>query len=145
MKSKGFDDLSVEKIHEKIHAAGFTSVSKWANAHNFNSKLVQKVIERWVKNKEQKTRLPYGDTFKILCALKKLSKTPDQLIVQNNPMQITSDWLNTNEAAVYLRVKVKTLRNWVSRGVIPLVKEPSTGCLRFNKKALDSWLLRGER
>ena len=147
MKSKEFDELSVEKIHEKIHAAGFQSVSKWAIDCKFNPKLVQKVIERWVKNKEQKTRIPSGDTFKILCALKKLLNTPDQ---SNNPpvqsIQITSDWLNFKEAVEYLRVnREKTLRNWVAKGVIPHVKEPSTGCLRFNKKALDSWLLRGER
>lgn len=144
MKSKGFDGLSVEKIHEKIHAAGFSSVSKWAMAQQFNSKLVQKVIERWVKNKDQKTRSPSGETFKILCGLKKLLETPDKTN-NNPPVHIDTDWLNSKEAAVYLRVELKTLRNWVSRGVIPLVKEPSTGCLRFHKKALDSWLLRGER
>jgi len=103
------------------------------------------VIERWVKNTTLKTNSPRGNSLSIYKALQILCATKTPVKIQEK-ITVDSDWLNLKEAVVYLRIKrEKTLRNWISKGVIPHVKEPSTGCLRFHKKALDSWLLRGER
>lgn len=57
-----------------------------------------------------------------------------------------SPWLNFDDAVSYLRVKSpKTLRAYISRGVIPYAKQPETGALRFHRDVLDEWLKRGMR
>lgn len=134
----------------RLQMAGYWTLKEWAEAQNppFDSRVVSVVIGRWWDKKTD--RVPRGLSAQIIQKLKKtLSNIPKEKPVKtliNQPMPITSDWLNFKEAVVYLRInKEKTLRNWVAKGVIPHVKEPSTGCLRFHKKALDSWLLRGER
>lgn len=129
----------------QLQKAGFWTLKDWAIEHEFNPRVVSVIIGRYYG--VPKSTIPRGKTAQIL---QKLNETFDKIPTEKpaksiDKIPIQTDWLNTKEAAVYLRVKEKTLRNWVSRGLIPLVKEPSTGCLRFHRKALDSWLLRGER
>jgi excisionase family DNA binding protein len=129
----------------KLQRAGYWTIKDWAVDNEFDPRVVSVIIGRWWGKKTDS--IPRGNSAQIIKKLKEtFDKIPSEKPVKSiDKIPIQTDWLNTKEAAVYLRVKEKTLRNWVSRGVIPLVKEPSTGTLRFNKKALDSWLLRGER
>jgi excisionase family DNA binding protein len=132
----------------QLQEAGFWTLKEWADAHGFDPKVVSVVISRY--HKIPNDAIPRGKTAQILQKLNEtLAKAPAKqaklLKTFQSPI-INTDWLNFKEAVEYLRInKEKTLRNWVAKGVIPHVKEPSTGTLRFHKKALDSWLLRGER
>lgn len=132
----------------QLQKAGFWTLREWATANGFDPKVVSVVISRY--HGAQSSAIPRGKTAQILQKLNEtLVKKPakQSKLLDNFPQTaIQSDWLNFKEAVVYLRVnREKTLRNWVAKGVIPYFKEPSTGCLRFHKKALDSWLMRGER
>lgn len=46
--------------------------------------------------------------------------------------------LNVEEAAQYLRLSVKTLRNWCYRGQVPYVK--LGGSVRFRLADLEAWI-----
>jgi len=53
------------------------------------------------------------------------------------------EWLTYKNAAKHLQINVKTLRNYVSKGIVPSRKNPLTGTRRFIKAELDEFLLRG--
>jgi excisionase family DNA binding protein len=67
-----------------------------------------------------------------------------ELIPPKPKVDKSSPWLTVEEAAKYLKLNEKTLRNYMSQGLIPHSK-PLTGTVRFHKKVLDSWLLRASR
>jgi excisionase family DNA binding protein len=46
--------------------------------------------------------------------------------------------MTVDEVAAYLRVKKRTVYNWVKKGKIPAVK--TVGQWRFKKERIDSWL-----
>jgi excisionase family DNA binding protein len=58
-------------------------------------------------------------------------------------MEQESKMLTTEEVASRLRVTPKTLRSWVARGLIPVVRLPN-GQLRFRADDLED-LLRSHR
>lgn len=67
----------------------------------------------------------------------------DQLILDESgwhdpdqPAPSETDWMNIKEAAIYLKMAVGTIRNYVSKGKIPHSKK---GGLRFSKSDLDEW------
>ena len=49
-------------------------------------------------------------------------------------------WLNTAEAAAYLRVHPVTLRTWARMGVIPAAKLGNRGGFRVRRADLDRFL-----
>jgi excisionase family DNA binding protein len=51
--------------------------------------------------------------------------------------------LTVPEAAAYLRVKPRTVYQWVWRGRIPFLKAGSA--VRFSRTELDAWLARRNR
>ena len=55
-------------------------------------------------------------------------------------MQADSSWLTTEEAALYLKVNVGTLRRWAREGVIPAAKLGNRGGFRFRREDLDRFL-----
>ena len=56
-----------------------------------------------------------------------------------------SPWLTATEAAAYLRLSLKTLRNYMYQGAIPYYKSPLTGTLRFKASELDAWMEQGAK
>ncbi len=54
-----------------------------------------------------------------------------------------SPWLKPCVAAAYLGIALGTLRNWTSAKFVPYVKRG--GIVRYNRDALDRWLLKAER
>lgn len=52
-----------------------------------------------------------------------------------------SPWLTPNEAAIYLRVALGTLRNWTSARYVPFSRRGRV--VRYDRRALDKWLNRG--
>jgi excisionase family DNA binding protein len=46
--------------------------------------------------------------------------------------------MTIDEVAIYLRVKKRTVYDWVKKGKIPAVK--TVGQWRFKKEKIDSWL-----
>jgi len=57
--------------------------------------------------------------------------------------EVLTPWMRASEAADYLRLDVKTLRNYVAGGLVPFSKNVGTGSLRFHRQVLDQWLLKG--
>jgi len=59
---------------------------------------------------------------------------------------ITSPWLTAKEAAEYLRVDPRTLRQWCREGRVPFSRSDDrhNGRLRFHRGRLDEWLLTRE-
>lgn len=51
-----------------------------------------------------------------------------------------SPWLTVREAAERLRLKPGTLRNYMSRGLIPHHRNPLTGTVRLRMDEVDDWL-----
>lgn len=54
-------------------------------------------------------------------------------------------WLSVSDLANYLGVSESTVRRLVSRREIPFHRIGSNGCLTFNRKLVDLWLLTGEK
>lgn len=48
------------------------------------------------------------------------------------------EWMNVDDVAAYLSLSPKTIRNYVSQGLIPHNKV--RGILRFKKDRIDLWL-----
>lgn len=59
------------------------------------------------------------------------------------PSSLTSEWMNSDEAAQFLRVSVKTLRNMTSSGQIPYSKLGNRN--RYSKKRLEALLMKNHR
>jgi len=55
-------------------------------------------------------------------------------------MEQNSPWLTVQEAAERMRLKSKTLRNYISRGLVPVYRNPHTGTVRIRKDEIDKWL-----
>ncbi len=51
-----------------------------------------------------------------------------------------NDYLTTEEAAEYLRVRPATLKTWRSRGSGPEFYRPSPGIVRYTVADLDRWV-----
>lgn len=49
-------------------------------------------------------------------------------------------WLTITEAAERLRLNPKTLRNYISRGLMPVHRNPLTGTVRLRVDEVDNWL-----
>ena len=57
----------------------------------------------------------------------------------NRPENMAYDNLMTiEEVAVYLRVKKRTVYDWLKKGKIPAIK--AVGQWRFRKEKIDAWL-----
>ena len=57
-------------------------------------------------------------------------------VAEENPHSLTPRLLNARDAAVYVGVAEKTIRNWASAGRIPVVRF-SRRCSRFDRSDLD--------
>ncbi len=57
---------------------------------------------------------------------------------------VESPWMTAREAAEYLKLKPRTLQNYVSRGLVP-VSISVTNTKRFHKNDLDNWLSNGKQ
>lgn len=64
-----------------------------------------------------------------------IQKEIESLLSKNG---ITSPYLNKQQACDYLGVSNNTLDSWIQKG-LPNIKIGKS--IRFNKQALDSWLL----
>ena len=53
-----------------------------------------------------------------------------------------SEFMNTKEAAFFLRIAVNTLHKWTSRGTLPHFK-PNGRVILFRKKDLEAWVNEG--
>jgi excisionase family DNA binding protein len=51
---------------------------------------------------------------------------------------VFDDLLTIDEVALYLRVKKRTVYDWVKKGKIPAIK--TVGQWRFRKDRIDAWL-----
>lgn len=67
----------------------------------------------------------------------------DVTMLQSNNSSLKIEWLDSNEAANYLRISVKTLMNLVSNGDIPFYKFGRRN--RYRKNELDALLLQNRR
>ena len=56
---------------------------------------------------------------------------------------IERELLTVDEVANLLRISVKTLRQWVYRGLVPNLK--INGIVRFDRLALDGWIQQSSR
>jgi excisionase family DNA binding protein len=54
------------------------------------------------------------------------------------PPMLQRDLLTLEELADYLRVKKRTIYEWVKKGKIPAIK--TVGQWRFKKSKIDDWL-----
>jgi excisionase family DNA binding protein len=52
-----------------------------------------------------------------------------------------SPWMTPQEAAVYLKIALGTLRNWTSAHFIPFVKRGRV--VRYHREQIDQWLAKG--
>ena len=57
----------------------------------------------------------------------------------------SNSYMTYIEAAEYLSVSVNTLRQWVSKGMIPFYKIPGSNQVRFKREDLDNWMQQGFR
>jgi excisionase family DNA binding protein len=55
-----------------------------------------------------------------------------------------SPWLTVREAAEYLKLKPRTLRNYISRGLLPIRRSAETNTARLHRDDLDNWLMSGD-
>ena len=53
-------------------------------------------------------------------------------------MEIHGNLMTIDEVADYLRVKKRTVYDWVKKGKIPAIK--AVGLWRFRKERIDQWL-----
>jgi len=53
-------------------------------------------------------------------------------------MEIHGNLMTIDEVAGYLRVKKRTVYDWVKKGKIPAIK--AVGLWRFRKDRIDEWL-----
>jgi excisionase family DNA binding protein len=91
-------------------------------------------------SKSVSVHLPQNENIdKIISALSGLSGQLEKFFDN----RIESDWMDLDEAAVYLRTKSRHLRDLVYKREIPHSK--LGGLLRFHKQTLDKWLLSKER
>jgi excisionase family DNA binding protein len=73
--------------------------------------------------------------------------TYEQLLALLRPAKLTdairplSPWMNPEEAAAYLHIKLGTLRNWTSAKFVPHAKRGRV--VRYNRDVIDKWLSRG--
>jgi excisionase family DNA binding protein len=64
-------------------------------------------------------------------------------MIQSANSSLKIEWLDSNEAANYLRISVKTLMNLVSNGEIPFYKFGRRN--RYRKDELNALLLQNKR
>lgn len=64
----------------------------------------------------------------------------DRQMENTQEKETEKKWLNAARAARYLDMNIKTFRNYVSRGVIPVYQNPQTGTRRFFVPDLDQWM-----
>lgn len=64
-------------------------------------------------------------------------------MIQLHPSSLTDEWLNTEEAARYLKVSKGELLNKTSNGKIPYYKFGRSN--RYRKNELDALLLKNKR
>ncbi len=57
---------------------------------------------------------------------------------------VSTPWMTYDEAAAYLKLNVRTFRNYVTRGLVPVCISKTTGTRRFRKDDLDLWLTDGK-
>lgn len=57
--------------------------------------------------------------------------------------EANSPWLTVKEAAARLKLKPGTLRNYMSKKLIPFYRNPDTGTVRLREDDVDAWLTRG--
>lgn len=81
----------------------------------------------------------------VCCAKSNCKRLPEQLNPNEDcSLKIESDvWLNTNEAAEYLRISVGTLRNETSNGNVPYYKFGRRN--RYRKLDLRNLLLQNRK
>jgi len=56
-----------------------------------------------------------------------------------------SVWLSVSDLVKYLGVSESTIRRLVSKNEIPYKRIGKNGCLTFNRRQIDLWLLSGEK
>lgn len=57
------------------------------------------------------------------------------------PQQTEDGWMESKEAAVYLKVPLSTIRKWTAEGAIPFTQDaPGARCF-FLRSELDRWRL----
>ena len=54
-------------------------------------------------------------------------------------------WLNVIDLSQYLGISESTIRRLISKGEIPYRRIGNNGCITFNRKQIDLWLLSGEK
>lgn len=59
-------------------------------------------------------------------------------------VMVDSPWLTVKEAAARLKLKPGTLRNYMSRRLIPFHRNPVTGTVRLREDEVDAWLSQAE-
>lgn len=63
--------------------------------------------------------------------------------LKDDPGSLTIEWMSTNEAAEFLRIPVRSLRNLTSNGKIPYCKLFNLN--RYRKDELQALLLKNKR
>ena len=54
--------------------------------------------------------------------------------------KIESPLLTIKEAADFLKLKPQTVRNYISRGFLPVRRNSETGTVRIHREDLENWL-----
>ncbi|SLM27836.1 hypothetical protein MTBBW1_1150009 [Desulfamplus magnetovallimortis] len=60
-------------------------------------------------------------------------------------INIKTPWFTLEEAAAYLKLNPRTLKNYVSRGLLPVCVTKTTNTKRFHRDDLDKWLTDGRQ
>ncbi|MFP4309856.1 MAG: helix-turn-helix domain-containing protein [Desulfococcaceae bacterium] len=64
-------------------------------------------------------------------------------MTEAKPETDETPWLTVKEAADRLRLKPGTLRNYMTRKLIPYHRNPHTGTVRLRRDEVDAWLTQG--
>ncbi|MCK4025614.1 helix-turn-helix domain-containing protein [Streptococcus iners] len=80
--------------------------------------------------------LPNEQVQQIQLLIAELIKKEIQINIENRGLN--SPYLNKKQACEYLGISNNTLDSWIKQG-LPSIKIGKT--VRFNKQAIDSWLL----
>ncbi|AGH96631.1 helix-turn-helix domain-containing protein [Pseudobdellovibrio exovorus] len=68
---------------------------------------------------------------------------PSDPVLSENPSSLTDEWLDSYEAAQFLKVSVAMLRNMASNGQIPFYKLGRRN--RYKRTELNALLLKNKR
>lgn len=78
-------------------------------------------------------------------ALGRLAAQIAERLADQLPQQSEDGWMESKEAAVYLKVPLSTIRKWTAEGSIPFTQDGAGARCFFLRNELDRWRLSSAR